>query len=560
MNIWNKLLKILSFFHNTVISEDEEVLRVRLSILTVTYRIIIFCACLYLLFFIYLGIGLISLYVIGCIGFLAIGYFLRKFKQGRLSTFILIIATNITIFIVASTLGREANIQFIFAASIMLTLLLMDAHMVVDIFVMTCLIVLSFITLELTDYSVLPHYAMAPEVLYPLAFACKVGGIVIFLVFMFISLFNKISVERELRRSKEVAEDALKVKSEFLSSMSHEIRTPMNGIIGFTDLMLQDEASPDKVEKLEMVRYSATNLMKIINEILDFSKIEAGKMLFEKEAFNFFELIEDFEKLQQHAFQKKGVQFVLELSSEIPTYLTGDKFRLHQVLLNIVSNAVKFTEKGYVKLSVIPVLQEGEVLTVKFMIQDTGIGIASNKLKMIFESFTQEKQSTTRQYGGTGLGLSITKKMIELQGGSIQAKSVQGVGSIFTLTIPFTVSTQQEIFNFPKVVNFTDTHYRDVKGFHILLVEDNVLNQKLAEHIFKKWKISYKLANNGLEAIEILQKEDFSAVLMDLHMPEMNGIDAAKVIRNPDSKGTESSDSYYSAYSRCFRRNESFDI
>ncbi len=505
------------------------------QILSNTLIILTILSTTYAILFAVLGMYSIFFNVLICILCNILAYYYRVKYDGRLSIYLLFIPAFCIIFYVSSLLGRDANIQTLLNITVVLVFLLVDTKHTKDIFIIITLAFITYSVLELSDYNLFGHIYISPSTLKIISAVFKLSSFLMLIVFTLISLFNKISTENELKKSKELAEEGLKTKSEFLSSMSHEIRTPMNGIIGFTDLMLQDETNLEKVEKLELVKYSATNLLKIINEILDFSKIEAGKMHFESAAFNLCEQVQDFVKLQEITHQQKDIKFILVLAQDIPAFITGDKFRLNQIILNLVSNAVKFTEKGHIKITVYPIEQTESNVTLNFEIEDTGIGIAPNKLQTIFESFTQETQSTTRQYGGTGLGLSITKQMIELQGGSISAKSIQGVGSTFTISIPFRVSTYEEIFNIPKKIQPTTKSYRHLKGHKILLVEDNILNQKLAEHIFKKWDITYKIANNGMRAIKMLEKEEFACILMDLHMPVINGIDATKIIRNVNS-------------------------
>ena len=507
----------------------------RSQLLSNTLIIIGIVSLLYIIFFAYLGLyNLVGIATFSSICIIT-SYFMRYKSEGRISIYLFFTSTTASIFYTSYILGKDSNIQNLLYVSLVLVFLLIETKKMIDIIIVITISFLAYSILEIYDFNNQNEYNISQNSLSLISTIFKLSSFFLFIIFTIISINNKINAENELKKSKELAEEGLKTKSEFLSSMSHEIRTPMNGIIGFTDLMLQDETNLEKVEKLELVKYSATNLLKIINEILDFSKIEAGKMHFESAAFNLCEQVQDFVKLQEITHQQKDIKFILVLAQDIPAFITGDKFRLNQIILNLVSNAVKFTEKGHIKITVYPIEQTESNVTLNFEIEDTGIGIAPNKLQTIFESFTQETQSTTRQYGGTGLGLSITKQMIELQGGSISAKSIQGVGSTFTISIPFRVSTYEEIFNIPKKIQPTTKSYRHLKGHKILLVEDNILNQKLAEHIFKKWDITYKIANNGMRAIKMLEKEEFACILMDLHMPVINGIDATKIIRNVNS-------------------------
>lgn len=490
---------------------------------------------LYISSFIFIESYIAAEVTLCCLVSYIVGYvFVRKNKILE-SIYIFFISSILSITACAAMLGERASIQYLYLLIFSLILILFKANnlkhiTIIVIFAFTC-----FVFLECFGYQFMLHSMLSEFHYKVISFVFKFSTFVLSVIFMYMALFDRMMADDAINTSRVLAEEALKTKSEFLSSMSHEIRTPMNGIIGFTELMLQDESNIDKVEKLELVKYSATNLLKIINEILDFSKIEAGKMHFENAAFNVGEQIQDFVKLQEITHFQNNVKFILELSPEIPAFVTGDKFRLNQIVLNLVSNAIKFTVQGFIKIAVLSKYVDERNTIIEIQVQDSGIGIAPSKLNAIFESFTQEMQSTTRQYGGTGLGLSITKQMVELQGGSISAISTQGVGSTFTITLPFKISTYEEIFNIPKKFQPTTKSYKRLKGHTILLVEDNILNQKLASHIFRKWDIDFKIANNGMRAVKMLEKESFDCVLMDLHMPVMNGIDATKIIRNVNS-------------------------
>ncbi|MBX7182592.1 MAG: response regulator [Bacteroidia bacterium] len=339
--------------------------------------------------------------------------------------------------------------------------------------------------------------------------------------------------ERELTKAKDDALAAAQVKSQFLSNMSHEIRTPMNAIIGISEMLVKEQLPADVLENLNYIRNSGENLLVIINDILDFSKMEAGKILFEKIDFLPNSIFKHLDKTLSIQAKKRGLSLSVKLDESIPKVLKGDPYRLNQVLTNLVGNAVKFTENGRVEIIGKALkIWDGKLL-LEIQVKDTGIGIPQNKLESVFESFTQAKLDNTRKYGGTGLGLSITKRLVEMQGGTIQVESEEGVGTTFTIQLVYEVVQNQVLENETHANLITVSEF---EGLHILLVEDNKMNQIVAKQMLAKWKTMVTVANNGIEAIEILNNTEFNLVLMDLQMPEMDGYEATRLIRDPNSK------------------------
>ena len=338
----------------------------------------------------------------------------------------------------------------------------------------------------------------------------------------------------ELKIAKKNAEDATLSKSLFLSNMSHEIRTPLNGIMGITELLLSEKLPKKSEQMLQSIKYSANNLMKIINEILDFSKIEAGKIDFEGIDFNMKLLIDELHNNMNFSAQDKGIDFKIEMAKDLPEFINGDQVKLNQVLINLLGNAIKFTESGYVKVfasghSEHPKLKDIE--GVYFCISDSGIGIPEDKLERIFDRFQQSDSSTSRKFGGTGLGLTISKNFIEKQGGKIFVESEIGKGSQFHFVYPCKKINQSSTMGKDQVDKYVFTDL----NIHVLLVEDNKLNQFVASQFLNKWKIKVDIANNGLEALERLSKRKYDVVLMDIQMPKMNGLEAARAIRGDQS-------------------------
>ncbi|MFI5171301.1 MAG: response regulator [Chitinophagales bacterium] len=338
-----------------------------------------------------------------------------------------------------------------------------------------------------------------------------------------------LQIEKE---GREMAQHREQVKQMFLANMSHEIRTPINAIYGMSQLLLKKERSTDDLTYLNAIKKSSENLIVIVNDILDLAKIEADKIVFEKIPFSVRECVELVKNTLQFKAEEKGLKFIIEINETTPPFVMGDPTRLSQILINLAGNAIKFTDKGEIKIHV-NFKKEPSTNQVKmqFEVSDSGIGMSPDQLEKIFESFSQASADTTRKYGGTGLGLTIAKQFVELQGGTLKVSSELNRGTTFSFEIPYEVADDQNIAH--EIEELTAKEIAAINNMKILMAEDNLFNQIVAEGLINSvaGEVKIEIVSNGKQALEKLNMNKFDVVLMDVRMPEMDGLETTAAIR-----------------------------
>lgn len=361
-----------------------------------------------------------------------------------------------------------------------------------------------------------------------------------FLEFNAINLKHKVGLDgfildcRDITQRKRDAEELVrlqKAKEQFLANISHEIRTPINGIAGMAGLLSQDSSPEERGTYLNAIKHSAENLKVIINDILDLAAIESGKLRFEKIPFNLHDLLPSLVGMFAYQAKEKKLQLDYKIHSSVNRILLGDPVRLNQILINLISNAVKFTHSGHIQVRGSAEQKKKSGCIVKIQVIDTGVGVPADKLDTIFESFSQADASVTRKYGGSGLGLTIVKQLVELQAGTIEVKSEEHKGSNFIVRIPYTFAKSERLKKTAEPKSPGAVAQTGLNGIRVLLVEDNDINRLYAKSILHQWNCSVDIAENGLVAIEKIKYNFYDVVLMDVQMPVMDGYEATRAIR-----------------------------
>ena len=334
---------------------------------------------------------------------------------------------------------------------------------------------------------------------------------------------------QQLNISEKKVKEAAKIKEKFMANMSHEIRTPMNAILGFTNLLERKDIDAESKVYVQTIQKSGENLLAIINDILDLSKIEEGMMRIESAPFSIRGLVHSVEIMFRNKVAEKRLQFLITVDELLPDILEGDGTRLTQILVNLIGNALKFTDSGSIEIKITNEGSTDKIINTGIAVTDTGIGIEEDKLEKIFERFQQAEDTVTRKYGGTGLGLSIVNDLVLLQNGVVTVESVFGKGTTFKIIIPYTISSQEfDKTQFSSRQTFIQSNFKNIC---VLVAEDNEINQSFIRHLFKTWQLNFDLVINGKQALEMLAVKKYSLILMDIQMPEMDGYTASQQIR-----------------------------
>jgi signal transduction histidine kinase/CheY-like chemotaxis protein len=454
--------------------------------------------------------------------------FLISKKKFALASMNIFLFGLVNIFIYDDGIGGNNGFYYFFFSELISIYILFDNSEKRYQFVAIIALLLTVLLTNIPGWS--PNlYARFPDILpstkylsrinFFMSLACTLGQ-----VWFMLKAIRK--AEKSYILSLAKAEELAETKSQFLSNMSHELRTPMNAVIGLSDLLIRDNPDSPQRKNLDALKFSSYHLLHIINDILDYSRIEAGKVELEASNFDLLLLLNNLETSLTPLAAEKNLDLIFDLDPNLSRCLIGDANRLTQVLNNLINNGIKFTDKGWIRVQIIVLKLEEDATSIKFLVKDTGIGIPTDKTALIFERFTQASSETTRKYGGTGLGLAICNKLLLLQDSHISVQSILGEGSEFSFELRFKKAALKVPDN-----KLIDTDCSSLNGLHVLLAEDNEINQLVAKKYLESWGVELKTVKNGIEAVNYLDTHHVDLVLMDLQMPEMDGYQASRKIR-----------------------------
>lgn len=336
-----------------------------------------------------------------------------------------------------------------------------------------------------------------------------------------------------LKETEIELQKASKSKDQFLSTMSHEIRTPLNAVTGLTNILLMEDYLPEQSENLKALKYSGEHLLGLINDLLDFNKIKSGTVQLVEKDFSLNNFLENIKSHFSLSTEEKGIDFIIIRENDIPDYINGDKLKLAQIIKNLLSNSLKFTETGSIILSIKNLGIDENKISLDFKVIDTGIGISKSRQKLIFESFMQADSETSIKYGGTGLGLSISRKLLQIQNSDLTVKSKKGKGATFSFNLVFKISNRLNVFE-PEMIKLQPNY--DPLNMNVLVAEDNKMNVLILKRFFMKWKVDYTIAEDGEQVLKCFKNPNFNVdvILMDLQMPKLNGYETTEILRNSE--------------------------
>lgn len=455
----------------------------------------------------------------------------------RFSRFIGICSSLLFLFYYALLGGRGIGIQYVFMMNPIIIFMVFDFKKERSfIYSLLCFLAFLIIVLETYAFDHVTPIAFTPTQLKQFYYIHVVVSFSMTLVFLIILLKDTTKAENELQEKqqeleteKSKAEKTAQIKSEFLSNMSHEMRTPLNSILGFTEILESSTLDNSQQEYIGYVKKASNNMLSLVNDVLDFSKFDSSDFTLHKHPFNLSSLLNEVHGMLSVAAKAKQLHFSYTLDPSIHPHIIGDANRIKQIILNVLSNAIKFTHKGEVTLSVSLKNKQQHKQEICFKISDSGIGIQQEDLQVIFDSFRQLENSNHKEYKGTGLGLAIVKQLVKAIGGAIEVESVINKGSTFTITLPFEISEKT-----PRIFHDDDAEIPLIKASNILVVEDNEMNQILIKKMLSIYEANTTIANDGYEALSLLKDKKYDIVLMDLQMPGLSGLDVYdQLIKDP---------------------------